>query len=71
MDGLHVKFDLQQWLTPDQFSNTSDSGSIWWHMLVVIVPDKHSTPLMLPLILDVHAQTGGGWILVFNPDGEG
>jgi PhoPQ-activated pathogenicity-related protein len=38
--GYMLNLTSQQWLTPDQFSNTSDSGSIWWHMLVVIVPDK-------------------------------
>jgi len=30
----------QAWLTPADFSNTSDSSSIWWHILVVIVPDE-------------------------------
>jgi len=30
----------QAWLTPADFSNTSDSGSIWWHIMVVIVPDE-------------------------------
>ena len=38
--GYMLNMTSQQWLTPDQFSNTSDSGSIWWHILVVIVPDK-------------------------------
>jgi len=30
----------QQWLTPQTFSNTSSAGSIWWHILVVIIPDE-------------------------------
>jgi len=30
----------QAWLTPADFSNTSVSGSIWWHIMVVIVPDE-------------------------------
>ena len=30
----------QAWLTPADFSNTSAAGSIWWHVMVVIVPDE-------------------------------
>lgn len=30
----------QRWLTDADFSSTSDGGSIWWHYLVVIVPDE-------------------------------
>eukprot|EP00598_Pedospumella_elongata_P013548 CAMPEP_0184987744 /NCGR_PEP_ID=MMETSP1098-20130426/21596_1 /TAXON_ID=89044 /ORGANISM="Spumella elongata, Strain CCAP 955/1" /LENGTH=156 /DNA_ID=CAMNT_0027512333 /DNA_START=16 /DNA_END=483 /DNA_ORIENTATION=+ len=30
----------QRWLTNDDFSAGSQSGSIWWHYLVVIVPDN-------------------------------
>lgn len=29
----------QRWLTDSEFSPSSDGGSIWWHYLVVIVPD--------------------------------
>lgn len=38
--GYTLNLTSQQWLTPQDFSNTSDSGSIWWHILVVIVPDE-------------------------------
>ena len=30
----------QKWLTDADFSEGSQSGSIWWHYLVVIVPDE-------------------------------
>ena len=30
----------QRWLTDAEFSPDSQSGSIWWHYLVVIVPDN-------------------------------
>lgn len=30
----------QRWLTDADFSPESESGSIWWHYLVVIVPDE-------------------------------
>jgi hypothetical protein len=30
----------QRWLTDDVFSADSDSKSIWWHYLVVIVPEN-------------------------------
>lgn len=30
----------QRWLTDAEFSPDSQSGSIWWHYLVVIVPDE-------------------------------
>merc|ERR1711871_883784 len=38
--GYTLNLTSQQWLTPADFSNTSDSGSIQWHILVVIVPDE-------------------------------
>lgn len=38
--GYTLNMTSQQWLTPEAFSNTSDSGSILWHILVVIVPDE-------------------------------
>jgi PhoPQ-activated pathogenicity-related protein len=38
--GYLVNMTSQQWLTPEAFSNTSDSGSVWWHMLMIIVPDN-------------------------------
>ena len=36
----------QQWLTPSDFAVSSESGSIWWHYLTIIVPDnlKHKVP---------------------------
>jgi PhoPQ-activated pathogenicity-related protein len=30
----------QRWLTDADFSTGSQSGSIWWHYVVVIVPDN-------------------------------
>ncbi len=30
----------QRWLTDDVFSPDSDAKSIWWHYLVVIVPEN-------------------------------
>ena len=30
----------QRWLTDADFSEDSQSGSIWWHYLVVIVPEN-------------------------------
>lgn len=30
----------QRWLTDADFSANSQSGSIWWHYLVVIVPEN-------------------------------
>ncbi len=30
----------QRWLTDADFSESSQSKSIWWHYLVVIVPDE-------------------------------
>jgi hypothetical protein len=30
----------QRWLTDSEFSAGSQSGSIWWHYLVVIVPEN-------------------------------
>jgi hypothetical protein len=30
----------QRWLTDSEFSEGSQSGSIWWHYLVVIVPEN-------------------------------
>ena len=38
--GYTLNVTSQQWLTPEDFSNTSSSGSIWYHILVVIVPDE-------------------------------
>lgn len=37
--GYTLNMTSQKWLTDDDFSESSDSGSIWWHYLVVIVPD--------------------------------
>lgn len=30
----------QKWLTDADFSESSQAGSLWWHWLVVIVPDE-------------------------------
>lgn len=30
----------QKWLNDEDYSPTSEAKSIWWHMLVVIVPDE-------------------------------
>jgi hypothetical protein len=30
----------QRWLTDAEFSAGSEAGSIWWHYLVVIVPEN-------------------------------
>lgn len=30
----------QQWLTDDDFAPDSETKSIWWHILVIIVPDQ-------------------------------
>lgn len=38
--GYTLNMTSQKWLTDEDFSDTSDSGSIWWHYLVVIVPDN-------------------------------
>jgi PhoPQ-activated pathogenicity-related protein len=38
--GYTLNVTSQQWLTPNDFANTSNSGSIWYHILVVIVPDE-------------------------------
>ena len=37
--GYTLNVTSQQWLTPEDFASTSSSGSIWYHILVVIVPD--------------------------------
>lgn len=37
--GYTLNMTSQRWLTDADFSEGSQSGSIWWHYLVVIVPD--------------------------------
>ena len=37
--GYTLNMTSQRWLTDADFSASSQSGSIWWHYLVVIVPD--------------------------------
>ena len=34
--GYTLNMTSQKWLTDEDFSETSDSGSIWWHYLVSI-----------------------------------
>jgi len=38
--GYTLNMTSQRWLTDADFAESSDAGSIWWHMLVVIVPDE-------------------------------
>eukprot|EP00605_Chrysophyceae_sp_TOSAG23-4_P002816 GSChrysophyteH1.ASY1.ANO1.3101.1 assembled CDS len=38
--GYTLNVTSQEWLTPSDFSSNSTSGSLWYHILVVIVPDK-------------------------------
>jgi PhoPQ-activated pathogenicity-related protein len=38
--GYLLNMTSQQWLTPEAFANNSESGSVWWHMLMVIVPEE-------------------------------
>jgi PhoPQ-activated pathogenicity-related protein len=38
--GHVLNMTSQKWLTDADFSPSSDSKSIWWHYLVVIVPDE-------------------------------
>jgi PhoPQ-activated pathogenicity-related protein len=37
--GYTLNMTSQRWLTDDDFSPESDAKSLWWHYLVVIVPD--------------------------------
>ena len=38
--GYVLNVTSQRWLTDADFSPDSPSGSIWWHMMVVIVPNE-------------------------------
>lgn len=38
--GYTLNVTSQSWLTPSDFSANSTAGSTWYHILVVIVPDK-------------------------------
>jgi PhoPQ-activated pathogenicity-related protein len=38
--GYTLNVTSQQWLTPADFSPNSEAGSIWYHILVVIIPDE-------------------------------
>lgn len=38
--GYVLNMTSLKWLTDEDFSATSDGGSLWWHYLVVIVPDE-------------------------------
>ena len=38
--GYTLNMTSQQWLTDADFAENSDTKSIWWHYLVVIVPDN-------------------------------
>jgi hypothetical protein len=46
----------QAWLTDADFSADSQAKSIWWHYLVVIVPDEVNLLNISPLLfyLSVH-----------------
>jgi hypothetical protein len=37
--GYVLNVTSQKWLTDADFSSSSEGGSLWWHMLVVVVPD--------------------------------
>jgi PhoPQ-activated pathogenicity-related protein len=37
--GYMLNMTSQRWLTDDDFSPNSDVKSLWWHYLVVVVPD--------------------------------
>jgi PhoPQ-activated pathogenicity-related protein len=37
--GYMLKMTSQQWLTDADYANNSDAKSIWWHYLVVLVPE--------------------------------
>lgn len=38
--GHILNMTSQRWLTDADFAESSDAGSIWWHWVVVIVPDE-------------------------------
>jgi PhoPQ-activated pathogenicity-related protein len=38
--GYTLNMTSQRWLTDADFAPSSQGGSIWWHILVVIVPDE-------------------------------
>jgi PhoPQ-activated pathogenicity-related protein len=38
--GYTLNMTSQRWLTDDDFASDSAAKSIWWHILVVIVPDE-------------------------------
>lgn len=38
--GYVLNMTSQKWLTDEDFSESSQSKSLWWHYLVVIVPDE-------------------------------
>jgi hypothetical protein len=38
--GYTLNMTSQRWLTDADFAPSSDAKSIWWHILVVIVPDQ-------------------------------
>jgi len=38
--GYTLNMTSQRWLTDADFAETSESKSLWWHYLVVVVPDE-------------------------------
>ena len=40
-EAYTLNMTSQRWLTDDDFSPSSDAKSLWWHYLVVIVPDNY------------------------------
>lgn len=39
ISGYYVNMTSQKWLTDADFAPTSQAKSIWWHILIIIVPD--------------------------------
>ena len=57
--GYTLNMTSQRWLTDADFSSNSDVKSLWWHYLVVIVPDEVK-----------YTKNGTLWITGFsNTDG--
>lgn len=38
--GYYVNMTSQRWLTDADFTDDSQAKSVWWHILIVIVPDE-------------------------------
>jgi PhoPQ-activated pathogenicity-related protein len=62
--GYTLNFTSQQWLTDDVFSPNSDTKSVWWHYLVVIVPENVAWKRNATLYIT------GGWNTGTPPSAE-